>query len=293
MLHIGVAILGAYYMLTALCMLVHTTARYYTARQTHVDFFTTLASPCSGCCCCCQPSQPIDGMVRILLAAILSFAEFSFDHGYQGDHDFLSRLELGTLYVCLLVWGVMDVLARWGSRTFYNTADYAGLVLFFMAQAAVLLTRAGYVSQQPVSSLQSLAGYTAGVGALVAVVEGVRREQVLPPVCRSFLLLLQGAWWLQAAVLVAGGSLTPATTTSDPDDLHGAVTFLAMLFCLHAALTLLVVLSVWLLVGRLVERGRGGCLGGGEGGKHAEDVFLENRVRFNYHVLSRLDSESE
>ena len=285
MLHIGVVVLGAYFCMVSLWWLTHTTARYYRSRQRNTDFKSSVTFPCCNRC----KSQPVDGILKIGFAGVVALAEFFFDKGYEGDGVFLPRMELVTISIFLLFSGAMDVLTQWGSKTFYQYMDFAGLALFHAVVAAIFQSRA-YVTAQPVSSLHSLAAYTAFACIIVTVVEAVRSDHVLCPVIRSYLLLLQGTWWLHAAVMVQGG--LPTGGAAGADGTRDAVVLLSIIFSGHAAVNFFIVLFLWLLVGKLVQRNSCGCVGGEERGR-GEDIFLENRVHFNYHVLSRFDSETE
>ena len=230
----------------------------------------------------------MDGIVKIAFAAVMAFTEFSMSGGSEEDRVFVSAMELGTIFIVLLFSGVMDLLTRWGSRTFYQYMDYAGLALFFATVAAILESRA-FITAQPLSSVHSLTGYVAFASVVATAAEAVWSDQVLFPVTRSYLLMLQGTWWVQVALLMQEDEVMTGAGGEDP---HGTVVFFSIVFSCHAAINFSVAVCVWLLTAKLVERHWCACVQDDHRGQN-EDVFLENRVRFNYHVLSRLESESE
>ncbi|KAK7088750.1 transmembrane protein 45B-like [Littorina saxatilis] len=284
MLHVGVLALGAWFMMTAVWWLSHITARYYRCLRRNTEFQTSVTFTwCTRC-----KVQPLEGLVKVSVGVVLTLVEFTQDRGYPGDAAFLSRTELGTLSSFLVMWGLMDMLAHWGPPALCVYLDFAGLLLFYTALGAVQGARA-YLTEQPVSSLHSLSLYVAVGSMVVTVVEGLHPHNVLCPVARSYLLLLQGSWWLHAAVLTDSSSHLGGASVEGRRD---TMLLFTMIFVGHAAVNVTMVVCLWLLVGKLVERSCcGRCLDADS--TPSDGVFLENRVRFNYHVLSRFDSETD
>ncbi|KAK7459427.1 hypothetical protein BaRGS_00038995 [Batillaria attramentaria] len=282
MFHVGLLVAGSYFCILSLWWLTKTTVHYYHCRQCHLDFRSSATFPC---CLSCK-SRPVDGICKIVISGILAFSEFSFDKGYYEEGVFISNTELGTIFVFLMFSGVMDVLAKWGSRSFYQHIDYAGLVLFFAAEAAILASRS-YSAEQPLATLFSLTGCGALACMIMTVVEAVQSEQVLCPLTRSYLLLWQGTWILHVSLLTPGGVRSQGIE-SDRD----SVVLFSMFFVWHGAINFFITLCMWLLVGKLVDKNCCPC-GESSAAGRTDDIFLENRVPFNYHVLDRLDSETE
>lgn len=282
MLHIGLAAAGAYFCVLSLWWLTKTTIRYYHCRQHHTDFHSSAVFPC---CLSCK-DQPIDGVCKIVISGVFAFLEFSLDRGYYQEGVFLKNMELGTIFVFLLFSGVMDVLAKWGQRSFYQHIDYAGLVLFFAAESAILASRS-YFTEQPSATLFSLSGWGAIACMGITVLEAVQSEHVLCPVARSYLLLWQGTWFLHISLLTQN-SMPSQGIQIDKD----SVVLFSMFYTWHGAVNVAIVLCMWLLVGKLIDRE---CFSCGESGaaNRTDNIFLENRVPFNYHVLDRIGSDTE
>lgn len=278
MLHIGVAVAGAYFILLSLWWITQTTIQYYHCRQHHTDYYSSLSAN--------GKSWPVDGVCKVILASIFALGEYSFDTGYYEDV-FLSNTELGTIFVFLLFSGVMDILAKWGQRSFYQHVGYAGLALLFAAEATILLSRAQF-SIQPKSTIFSVTAYGAIGCLLFTMLEAIWPKQVLCSVMRSFLLLLQGTWFLHISLLTDSG-----LPSGDEETRNSNMMLFSLFFTWHGAINFMIIICLWLLLGKMVEKNCCICFVSQRHTRHSSAIFLENRVRFNYHVLDRIDSDSD
>lgn len=228
----------------------------------------------------------MDGFCKIVVAGVLAFCEFALDTGYYQEGAFISNTDLGTIFIFLLFSGVMDVLAKWGSKSFYQHVDYAGLGLFFAAEAAIFASKS-YFIEQPSAALFSLTACIAVSCMVITVLEAVRSDQVLWPIARSYLFLWQGTWLLHVSLLTQD-RLPSQGAEVDRD----SVALFSMFFAWHGAVNFFIALCLWLLVGKLADKNCCPCAESGRLGR-TDDIFLENRVPFNYSVLDRIDSETE
>lgn len=281
MLHIGLVVAGAYFIFLSLWWMIQITIRYYHCRKRHVDFRSSITFPCCQSC----KTRAVDGIVKIVISGIFAFVEFSFDKGYYTENVFLSRMELGTVFICLMFSGVMDVLSQWGAKSFYKQIDYAGLVLFFSAQAVIFGSHA-YIGIQPVTIIHTLSLYTAIAALLSTILEAVKSEQVLCPLTRSYLLLTQGTWFLHVSLLTQSNLQTGSVADSE------SALLLTLFFTWHSAVNFLITSCMWLLVGKMTEKNCCTCFEN-EGSEPSDVIFLENRVRFDYNLLDHINSDND
>ncbi|XP_067651014.1 transmembrane protein 45B-like [Haliotis asinina] len=278
MVQIGLITASTYYALTAMWWLIQLTKHYHFMKQRHCDYFSSVTYHC----CAWDKKHPVEGVFKVISSLAIAISLFSFSGATKVQ--FLTNREIATIFMFFMISGVMDILVRWSGRTFYQQLDYVALLLFFAIQSVVFVSRS-QSSEQPLTMLYSLMLYTSLATLAATAMEMRYRDQVLCSVMRSYLLLTQGTWGLQVAFIVEDKSLMVNT---DSDD----ILLTAMYFTWHCGINFFLVLSIWLIVFKMLQKQLCCCVAV-DTAAGQDTIYLENRVHFDYHVLDRFESDVE
>ncbi|XP_041348393.1 transmembrane protein 45B-like [Gigantopelta aegis] len=283
MIQEGLLASGCFLVIIATWWLIQLTKRYYHSKQRHYDFQSSVTFPC----CETLKKHPIEGFFKILSSLSIAIVLFCIDNNNdntisEGRDKFLTNTEFGTLFTFMMMSGVMDVLASWSKRSFYNGLDYVAFMMFFAIEALILMCRSR-IADEPIYTLYQLNVISALVTLAVIAMEMKYPDQVLCPLMRSYLVLVQGTWNLQVFYFFNAGPLN----IKDGADRS---MLLSMYFSWHCGAAFFVVLLMWILVFKLAQKNCCPC-GGVDVGSGSEMVYLENRVRFDYHLMDRFESD--
>lgn len=208
----------------------------------------------------------------------------STDFGRAGKVDNYSDLCHGTVFTFFFISSATDLAKSVRGKLFIDDLDYATLALSFGVQS--LLYRfhiPGPHTEQPtVNALMMMSAFCCCV---VVIAEIKMRNQIFCPILRGFLLMVLGSW-------VIHSSLVLMETTEEEEQSHNLIMSVSMYYTWHVAINFVLVVCGWIVTYKLMAVNKCCCVPFGLEGS-GDAIFLENRIRFDYHVLDRLDSDIE
>ncbi|XP_029651220.1 uncharacterized protein LOC115224456 [Octopus sinensis] len=294
--YIDFLILGVMFILYSLWWTVQTTRIFFFMRWKHVEFHSSLVYPCSKQ----RWKQLIQSFIEICLIICGLLLVTNYRHvpginwvgggagaGAELNDAKNSMLKLRSCII-LVAFG-LSCLVNIGSQTCtYSLPQGLDYCIFIFAFGVEAILFGHYVMDDErddslASIGENLVTYCAIMTVVVTILEFHYRNQVVFPFVRSFVTLVQGTW------LCHYGTIICSPYKWDITDYN--ISILSTYFAAHGMANFIVIFIIWLITYKLALTDRCCCLPVSL--EKTNEVFLENRVHFNYHMLDRLGSDAE
>ncbi|XP_014664451.1 PREDICTED: transmembrane protein 45B-like isoform X2 [Priapulus caudatus] len=191
---------------------------------------------------------PFEGIVKLVLCGsgiagevITAFQDGKFVHLGNAQHS--------SMYFFFALSGAIDVLV------FYRVAlpagiDYVALCLGFFIEGLLFVQHLHGRSEMNVQ-LHVLLYYTVFACALSTLLEMRYRCNALTVLARAFFTLIQGTWFMQAALVLYNP--LPGATSWDESD-HGEMMMITVIYTWHYAANIVYMMMIYALVRYYLRR---------------------------------------
>lgn len=263
----------------AVWMVIQVTKKFYHCSQKHTEYLNRVTFPCCRSC----HKVPIEGITKLIVCFICFAFELASatNFGKSGKIVNYDDLNFATIFAFFILSSIIDIITHCKGKLFVDDLDYAFLSLTFAIQAILygLHIPDNSSTEWTIYSLLKLSAFSCCLSTLL---EMKFRDKVYCPLLRGYCLMVLGSWSLHSVAILSDPQ--PDITQS-----HSRVLVLSMYFTWHCATDLFICLALWLFTIKLYRKNICCCLPLDY--NTTDTVYLENRVRFDYHVLDRLESD--
>ncbi|XP_060064175.1 transmembrane protein 45B-like [Ylistrum balloti] len=273
---------GCYFFPIGIWWLFQATKKFFYCKQRRIEFVSAISYPC---CQSCQ-KWPVEGSLKLMSCLIIMAYCFasSTDFGRAGKITSYSDLSHGTVFAFFVICSAIDLTKSICGKLFLEDLDYAALALTFGVQGILYGFHVPdlHAEEWTVNTLMMMSAF----GCCITVIVEMRmRTQIFCPLLRGFGLMVLGTWFLHSSLV-----LMDPLTIKGKVETHDMVISLSMFYSWHVAVNFILVICGWIITYKLMTLNKCCCVPMGmETGGDA--IFLENRIRFDYHMLDRLDSD--
>lgn len=271
---------GAMFLFYGIWWILQLSRVYYHTRWKHIDFRSSLIYPCSkqGC------KQSVQSWIQLILILIaISVIVTGTRHlDSQGK----TNMQMMRTCIILSAFGVsclVNITAQFFANSVPPGLDYCFFLFAFVVEGILFGHYVFNETESLSSAAENLVTYCAVITVIVTVLELHYQSHVIFPFLRAYVTFIQGTWLCHMAHIFC----SPSRWETNTDN----VEVVSIYFVVHSMTDFIAVCVIWLIVYRLALHDRCGCLPVNL--DKSNEVFLENRVHFDYHILDRLGSDAD
>lgn len=267
---------GVFFLLCGLWWSIQTTKKYYQAKQQRTPFISTLTY---SCCLFCR-KIPVESLLKFLFSIgyIVYEIILATDFGNAHNLNYLNLLHM-TVFAFFAFSYIIEILGHFKVKFIVDDLDYITLIFAFGAQA--LLYGCHFTTEDSLQCVvHNLMQYTAVMCCAITILEMKFRNNIVFPLFRGVFSMLLGTWILHTALFLMNGTVATETTND--------AWMISLYFSWHCGVNAAILLCIWLITYKLLSHNKCCCL---PITSDNEGVCLHNRVRFDYPLLDRLESD--
>ena len=239
----GHALPGTFFIIFAIWWTIMNFNRYYSSRRRNSRFTSTATFTCP-CLCGRLKDWPIEGIVKIFFT-LVGFSFEIYTGFWNGKFVNIGNGQHATMFFYFGFTGIIDILLYF-KAPLPPDMDYVSMLMAVTCEGLLFKFHLHGRTELDVL-LHTLLIYVIGAAIVSVIVEMKFRHNVLSPLTRAYLLLLQGTWFWQV-----GWILYPPFESSarwDGEN-HEQLMVATMIFAWHAFADLLIMLCIGGVVAR-------------------------------------------
>lgn len=275
---ISLPLAGVFFLLCGIWWSIQTTKKYYQAKQERIAFTSSTAY---ASCLSCR-KLPVESLVKFIysIGYVVYEIILATDFGKATDLHYINLLHM-TIFAFFAISFIMEILQHFKVKLIVDDLDYITLIFAFGAQA--LLNGCHSSTQYSVDCVvHNLTKYTAVMCCVVTALEMKFRHNVIFPLFRGVFVMVLGTWILHTAVIFVDKDLFTDTKKN--------AWMISLYFTWHCGINAVIMLCIWLITYKLFMHNKCCCLPIDSSADN-EGVCLYNRVRFDYPLLDRFESD--
>ncbi|XP_059166387.1 transmembrane protein 45B-like [Physella acuta] len=236
----GHALPGSLFLLYGLWWAFCSIRRFFLCRRAGSKYVSTVTFSCP---CPCGPlaKLPVEGIVKVGLTTFGMLAEIIFNLPVPS----MGIIQHATMYFFFLVSGIVDIVMHYGAPLPPGT-DYVAVALAFAVEGLLFYY---HLHGREIVDIQIhlLLVYVVALTVVVILIEARFQRSALLPLCRSYLLMLQGSWfWAVGIILYGHDKNSLAWDLQNHMDVMRATIY----FSWHCAFHFIVLLVLVVVMGR-------------------------------------------
>lgn len=271
---------GLYFFVVGIWWTVQTSKKYFFCTQHKLEFTSTLTFSC-GPTCSNVPVESIIKLVTCLGLLVYCIASIHFRLSITSEE--YEKLSHATVFTFFLFSNIVDVIKHFKKNRLIHGFDYAILVLCHAIQAVIYGSH-GHDMFPEIWIAHSLRMISSTACSFAVLHELIKPNTIASPMLRSISTLTLGSWLIQSFFLTVDG-------IADSDiEQNNRVIVISLYFTWHLGSNMILCGCVWLFTHKMLASNRCCCIPN-DFDATGEDVYLQNRIRFDYHVMDRLEYE--
>ena len=194
------------------------------------------------------------------------------------------HLHLATIFAFFGVAAIVDILKGCSKTILIPDMEYVILILSFGIQGVL---RGFHILDKTAQewAVYNLLMISSFVCCSAVALEMKVRDQLYCPLFRAVSVIVLGSWQMHAVFLAEDRSHGQYVDT------HSRVIILSIYFTWHCAINFITAACLWLMVVKCLKQGYCPCTPALMHESEPDGIYLENRIRFDYHYLDRLESD--
>ncbi|XP_046581646.1 transmembrane protein 45B-like [Haliotis rubra] len=232
----GHALPGSFFILFAIWYTVQSFRRYFQCRENGARFTSTVTFPCS-CLCGRFKHWPVESMIKLFFIAVgltveisAGFVDGKFRSIVNGQH--------ATMFFFFGITGLIDILVHCRAPLPPDT-DYISNAIAFGVEA--LLFNFHLYGRTPLDVLVHVLLLYVILASIVCVFVEMRyRHNLLSPLGRAYLMLMQGTWFWQVGFIL----YPPLDGAKWNENDHGQLMLATMYFTWHGGVNFILMLLI-------------------------------------------------
>lgn len=271
---------GVFFLICGIWWSIQITKKFYYAKDQRTDFKSSTSYTC---CFSCR-TFPIESFTKFAfsISYIIYEIVLATDFGHAKNLHYENLLHM-TVFAFFSFSFIIEIIQHYKVKLIVNDLEYVTLIFAFGAQT--LLYGCHFATEYSVKCVvHNLIQYTAVICCVVTALEMKFRTNVIFPLFRGVFVMVLGTWTLHTSIILEDKELS-----IDTKDNAWMVT---LYFTWHCAINGVFMLCIWLITYKLFTHNKCCCLPL-DYNNTDDNVCLHNRVRFDYPLLNRFDSDVE
>ena len=303
---------GIFYTVLSLWWFISIAIKYVSCVRARTEFSSRVTYPCCGL----LSKIPVEGVLKLVAGTLLAILS-----ALRCYTDCVEDRKLGeaTVFAIFAVSGLCDILTVKCQKFVFISIDYFILMFAFLIQSIV--SSCHMELDSPLAVADECMMYAAAAASLAVLLEFKFSDVLWFSILRSYSTFLLGTWNCHIAFIVntQGGAdlqiksngtifMTGKFVTQSPNITNITVHELSleqaesahemdylllvpMYFAWHCFVNMLILTVLWMLIDKCYQRKF--CRQCCSTYEEENESYFEHHVRFDYHIVDRLDSDGE
>ncbi|XP_071114076.1 transmembrane protein 45B-like [Haliotis cracherodii] len=232
----GHALPGSFFIIFAIWYTIQSFRRFFQCRENGARFTSTVTFPCS-CLCGRFKNWPVEAMIKLFFITV----GFSLEiiHGFvDGQFRAIGNGQHATMFFFFGLTGLIDILIHFRAPLPRNI-DYISNAMAFGVEA--LLFNFHLYGRTPLDVLVHVLLLYVVLASIVCVFAEMRyRHNLLAPLGRSYLMMMQGTWFWQVGFIL----YPPLGGAKWNENDHGQLMIATMYFTWHGGFNFIIMLLI-------------------------------------------------
>lgn len=232
----GHALPGSFFIIFAIWYTIQSFRRFFQCRENGARFTSTVTFPCS-CLCGRFKNWPVEAMIKLFFITVGFTLEII--HGFvDGQFRAIGNGQHATMFFFFGLTGLIDILIHFRAPLPRNI-DYISNAMAFGVEA--LLFNFHLYGRTPLDVLVHVLLLYVVLASIVCVFAEMRyRHNLLAPLGRSYLMMMQGTWFWQVGFIL----YPPLGGAKWNENDHGQLMIATMYFTWHGGFNFIIMLLI-------------------------------------------------